>query len=112
MADGTPRATLSQCGPLRPPAGERYKLFLCHAGEEKRGFVAFLAERLKSCYPAVRIFLDEYALKPTDGAMEAIHAALGDALVGASGLNPYIPASLHSCIEHAFAARKLLSALY
>jgi hypothetical protein len=90
-ADSSPRATLSQCGPLRPPTGERYKLFLCHAGEQKRCFVDFLRARLESRYPGVRFFLDEYAMKPADGAMEEIHAALGDALVGAS--DSCIPAS-------------------
>jgi hypothetical protein len=64
-------------------------VFISHSGAQKRGFVDFLEARFKDCYPDVKVFLDEYDLRPGDDAMRTMRAALQDAHVGAwvGGLN-------------------------
>jgi hypothetical protein len=52
-------------------------------GRQKRGFVDFLEEEFHKRYPAVRVFLDEYSLVPSEDALQSLHAKLGDADVGA-----------------------------
>jgi hypothetical protein len=63
-------------------SGDRYQVFLSHAGEQKRDFVDFLESRFKTYHPAVNVFLDEYSLPKGGEAMDGICAALRDACVG------------------------------
>jgi hypothetical protein len=62
-------------------------VFISHAGEQKRGFVAFLREEFKRSYPALKVFVDESSLEMGGNAMPAIEAALGDAFVGAAPMH-------------------------
>ena len=56
-------------------------VFLSHAGEHKRGFVAYLGEAL--CDDNIGVFLDEKSLKPGDQAWERTIYNLKAAPVGA-----------------------------
>jgi hypothetical protein len=79
-------------------------VFISHAGEEKRGFVAFLREEFKRRYPALEVFVDEYSLKMGGSAMPAIEAALGDAFVGAP---PLLPVLRHVAISELMAVHRI-----
>jgi hypothetical protein len=82
-AGGADANSITQGREYRPPTGRQCRVFISHAGEEKRGFVAFLLEEFNRRYPALEVFVDEYSLKMGGSAMPAIEAALGDAFVGA-----------------------------
>jgi hypothetical protein len=73
---------LLQFGNLLAPTGRLCRVFISHAGEDKRYIVAFLHEVFKERYPEVEVFLDEESLTPGGAALPGIHAALGDAFVG------------------------------
>jgi hypothetical protein len=82
------RSTIAQGRQYKPPTGKLCRVFISHAGQEKRGFVAFLREEFKRSHPALDVFVDEYSLKMGGSAMPAIEAALGDAFVGATPPQP------------------------
>jgi hypothetical protein len=63
-----------------PPLGH-YKVFISHAGEQKRGFVSHLHPALeRRC--EVRVFLDELSLQPGHHGWSKIVHALENAAVG------------------------------
>jgi hypothetical protein len=66
----------------RPPTGKKCRVFICHAGEQKRGFVAFLREAFNDRYPTLGVFMDEHSLEAGGEAMHDIEDALADAFVG------------------------------
>jgi hypothetical protein len=68
----------------KPPTGKLCQVFISHAGEHRRGFVASLREEFRRSYPALEVFVDEHSLKVEGSAMPAIEAALQDAFVGAT----------------------------
>jgi hypothetical protein len=74
--------SLAQFGSLKEAKGQDYQVFISHSGEQKRGFVDFLEAEFANRYPDVKVFLDEYCLKPGDHALKEIHAAMQDAHVG------------------------------
>jgi hypothetical protein len=80
------------CGNLSPPPakGGACHVFISHAGEQKHRFVDFLREGFEDRYGTdVKVFVDEYDLKPGDAALQRMHTALGDAFVGKrQGLRP------------------------
>jgi hypothetical protein len=87
---------------LQEPTGQISQVFLSHSSEQKSGFVTFLWEQFKAAYPAVHIFMDEYALDPAGKALQNVHAALQDSFVGATTLN----ADCISCCKYlAFVGR-------
>jgi hypothetical protein len=67
------------------PAGGHYKVFISHAGEQKRGFVSFLhAELERRC--GVPVFMDELSLQPGHHGWSSIVHALENAAVGEARL--------------------------
>jgi hypothetical protein len=77
------------------PARGHYKVFISHAGEQKRGFVSFLhAELERRC--EVPVFVDELSLQPGEHAWSNIVHALENAAVGAARLPMRSEAKLHA----------------
>jgi hypothetical protein len=88
------RQTITERYPYQPPTGRKCRVFISHAGEQKRELVDFICEKLRQDYPALAVkegggvFLDELSLQGGDGAIDEICTSLLDALVGTCATLP------------------------
>jgi hypothetical protein len=73
---------LSKYGALKAAQGERYQVFISHAGEQKTNIVDYLYEYFGTHYPAVKVFLDRVGLAKGGNNMRDMHSALQDSFVG------------------------------
>ena len=64
----------------------RYDVFICHASEDKDGFVRPLAEALRSHH--LEVWYDEFALNVGDSLREAIDRGLAESRYGIVVLSP------------------------
>ena len=72
--------------PVLSNATMLYDVFICHAGEDKDGFVRPLAEALRSHY--LEVWYDEFALDVGDSLREAIDRGLAESRYGIVVLSP------------------------
>jgi hypothetical protein len=63
-------------------AEEIIRIFLSHAGPDKRDFVDFLYTLLKEALLSVNVFLDQHSLKYSSVAAERMEKAVHEACVG------------------------------
>jgi hypothetical protein len=79
--------SLTERYPYQPPTGQKCRVFLSHAGEQKKLFVDSVRERLGEQYPLLKVvpggvFMDELSLPGAGAAMKGIYDSLRDAFVG------------------------------
>jgi hypothetical protein len=82
-------SAITQGRAYQAPTGTVCRVFISHAGEQKRGFVAFLRKEFNDHHAALKVFVDESSLEMGGSAMPAIEAALGDAFVGTTPMHPH-----------------------
>jgi hypothetical protein len=78
------RQSITEIYPFKPPTGKPCRVFVSHAGEQKKGLVAIIREKLEGDFSALKdqVFVDEISLRGGDPAMTKIYESLREAFVG------------------------------
>jgi hypothetical protein len=78
--------------PYQPPTGQKCRVFVSHAGEQKKLLVDIISETLQRDHPALRgqVFVDERSLRGGDDAMREMYESLRDACVGEEISSPAV----------------------
>ena len=74
------RAQVSRLPMIQPPNQEHYDFFICHASEDKEGFVRHLAETLEA--KGASVWYDEFTLSVGDSLRREIDRGLANSQFG------------------------------